>query len=355
MSEKQEGTWSALRDYVDGRLKTLEVPGAAVGVIAGDDVQCGGFGITNVAHPLQVTSETLFQIGSITKTFTGTLLMQRVEASTLDLDAPIRSILPSFRVADEETSERATVRHLLTHTGGWVGDVFEDTGSGRDALECYVAEMARLDQLAPLGDVWSYNNAGFAVAGRLLEVLSDAPYAQVLRDRLLSPLGVRTCFLGCGPMMTERFAVGHSIGPNGPTVARPWPLPASVDPVGGIACDIRDLLVYARFHLGDGTTPDGTRLLARATLESMHAPAVHVWGNEFWGLPFSVAEQAGVRIVSHGGGTVGAVLASSSRPGAPVRAMRPHERGSRRPTGARSQRLGARRVPRDSQPVARAD
>jgi len=305
MCETRGETWKRMGEFVERRLAATGVPGASVGVLHEDEMRTTGFGVTNADHPLPVTDGTLHQIGSITKTFTGTLAMRLVEQGALDLDAPIRSYLPDFAVADSEATAHATIRHLLTHTGGWVGDVFDDTGDGEDALEIYVARMGRLEQLAPTGTVWSYNNAGFAVLGRIIEVVTGRPFAEVLREMLLEPLGLGETYLDPDPVITRRFAVGHLVTPAGAQVIPVWILPGYVRPMGGVICSVKDLLRYARFHLGNGATEAGDRLLAQESLAQMQAPQVTVWGKAHWGLPWSVDETTAVRQVSHGGGTVG--------------------------------------------------
>lgn len=305
MSGTKGEAWRRLGEFAERKLKATGIPGASVGVLSGDEVRTAGFGVTNADHPLPVTDGTLHQIGSITKTFTGTLAMHLVDQGALDLDVPVRTYLPGFRVADEGATARATIRHLMTHTAGWVGDVFDDTGNGEDALEIYVDRMAHLEQLAPIGTVWSYNNAGFAVLGRIIEVVTGRPYAEVLREMLLEPLGLGETYLDPDPVITRRFAVGHQVTPNGAEVIPVWILPGYVRPMGGIMCSVKDLLRYARFHLGDGTTEAGRRLLAAEHLAQMQAPQVTVWGKAHWGLPWSVDETTSVRQISHGGGTVG--------------------------------------------------
>jgi len=109
------------------------------------------FGVTNVDNPLPVDADTLFQVGSITKTFTATAAMRLVDEGRLDLDRPLQTDLPDLRLVDPQVAAAVTPRHLLTHTAGWVGDYFSDTGRGDDALARYVAEMAELEQLTPLG------------------------------------------------------------------------------------------------------------------------------------------------------------------------------------------------------------
>ena len=297
--------WERLTELVEAARRKHGVPGAAVGLLRDGEATAAGFGVTSVDHPLDVTAETLFQIGSITKTFTGTILMRLADAGEIDLDSAVRAYVPSFRVADEDVSARATLRHLLTHVGGWAGDLFVDSGEGADALARYVERMAELKQVAPLGEVWSYNNAGFAVAGLVIERVTGTDYATALREKLLAPLGLEQCRLDAAETIAERFAVGHTVGSDGAKVARPWALPRAVLPMGGIMASAGDLLTYAGFHLGDGSSPDGSRILARETLALMHAPAVTVRGVDAWGLPFSIDDTHGVRLVSHGGGTVG--------------------------------------------------
>ncbi len=305
MAERQ--AWERLTEFVEEKLKATGVPGASIGILHRGEMQTAGFGVTNADHPLAVTDETLHQIGSITKTFTGTLAMRLVEAGQIDLDATVRTYLPEFRVADEKASARATVRHLMTHTGGWAGDLFEDTGTGDGALPKYIELMADLEQLAPLGTVWSYNNAGFAVLGRIIEIVTGKGYADVLREMLLEPLGLESSHFDIDPVVTRRFAVGHRATPTGAQVVPSWVLPGFVRPMGALICSVKDLLRYARFHLGNGTTEEGERLLSKESLAQMQSPHVRVWGDVHWGLTWSVDETASMRRVSHGGGTAGQI------------------------------------------------
>jgi CubicO group peptidase (beta-lactamase class C family) len=305
MNTEMEEKWSRLGEKVEGEMRKREIPGVALGVLYRDEIRTAGFGVTNVDHPLPVTEDTLFQIGSITKTFTGTAVMRLVEMGELELDAAVRTYLPDFKVSDETAASRATARHLLTHTGGWEGDFFHDTGAGDDALARYVADMAELKQLAPLGAHFSYCNSGFAVAGYLIERVTGKSYQAALKELVLEPLGLAHCFFDPGDVITHRFAVGHSPGDDGPQVARPWPLPRAVYPVGGIVCPVGDLLRYAQFHMGDGTAEGGVRLLSPDSLSQMQSTQVPVWGDRSWGLTWSLESLNGARLVRHGGGTKG--------------------------------------------------
>ncbi len=172
MGANHEANWDHLCQFVGKVMQEKGVPGVAVGILHGVETAAAGFGVTNVDHPLSVTDETLFQIDSITKTFTATAIMRLVEMGKLKLDATVRTYLPGFKVAYESAASQATIRHLLTHMGGWFGDFFPDTGGGDDALRRYMVDMAELEQLAPIGTVWSYNNSGFCLAGYVIETVT---------------------------------------------------------------------------------------------------------------------------------------------------------------------------------------
>ncbi len=123
-------------------MKRLDVPGVALGIHQKGQEFSAGFGITSVEHPLPVTVNTLFQTGSISKTFTGTAIMMLVEQGKVDLDAPVKKYIKDFKVQDQEVTRKVTVRQLLTHMGGWVGDYFNDFGNGDDALDRMVKDIA---------------------------------------------------------------------------------------------------------------------------------------------------------------------------------------------------------------------
>jgi CubicO group peptidase (beta-lactamase class C family) len=304
-----DADFTALDAYVVERMEALGVPGVAVGVLHGDREHAAGFGVTNLDHPLPVDAETLFQIGSTTKTYTGTALMRLVEAGKLDLDAPVREYLPEFQVADEAVSDAVTVRHLVTHTAGWFGDDFTDPGDGDDALARYVDGMADLPQVAPLGEFFSYNNAAIIAAGRVLEVLTGQTYEAALRDLVLTPLGMDRSFFFAEEVITEAVAAGHDAPEGTPVVVGPWAILRAANPAGGIVSDVGDVLRFARFHLGDGTA-DGAPLLSPASLALMQTPQ-GPGGNlgsevlDGVGVTWLLSTVGGARVVQHGGSTNG--------------------------------------------------
>jgi CubicO group peptidase (beta-lactamase class C family) len=289
-------------DAVRASMDETQTPGVAVGLLHEGEERVAGFGVTSTENPLEVTPDTLFQIGSITKTFTGTAAMRLVERGDLDLDIPVRTYLPGLKLSDEDVAARVTTRHLLTHTGGWIGDYFDDFGTGDDALARMCESLAMLPQLTPLGEVWSYNNAGFYLAGRVIELIAGKPYETALQELVLEPLGLEHTFFHQDDVMTRRFAVGHLRNDDGPqNVARPWGIGRAHHAAGGIAATVGDLLRYARFHMGDG---EGA--LQRATLDEMQTSQLEVGSTfEFVGITWSISERTGARLVGHSGGTNG--------------------------------------------------
>jgi CubicO group peptidase (beta-lactamase class C family) len=294
-----------LGTLVRDAMERYHVPGVAIGMLRAGAVEVEAFGVTSVEHPLPVDGDTLFQIASVTKTMTATVIMRLVERGKLDLDAPVRRYIPAFRLRDPAAQERATVRHLVTHTGGWLGDCFADFGNGDDALERYVAAMAELEQITPLGEIWHYSNSSFTLLGRLIEVVTGKTYEEATRELLFVPLGMtRSCF-SANEAITHRVAIGHVIVDEKPVVARPWAFPRATTPVGGIASTANDLMRYARFHLGDGTAPDGARLLSKASLDLMRTPLADADLDRKVGVSWFVRTVGGVRLQYHGGVAIG--------------------------------------------------
>ena len=223
----------------------------------------------------------------------------------LELDTPLRAYLPELELASPEAAESVTMRHLLTHTSGWVGDYFEDFGPGPDAVARYVARMRELPQLTRPGELWSYNNANFWLAGRVIEVVTGKTWEEALRDLVLGPLGLRRSFFFADEVITHRFAVGHHIRAQQVSVARRWSYPRR-RPSGSIISSARDQLRYARFHMGDGRTHSGERLLSAEAMAAMQTPLVpRDLRGGMMGLTWMLDDIDGTRIVRHGGSTNG--------------------------------------------------
>jgi CubicO group peptidase (beta-lactamase class C family) len=293
-------------------LRKYHVPGAAWAVAQGDQVIDGAVGLLSKATGVEATADSVFQIGSITKLWTSTLVMQLADEGRVDLDQPVRAYVPEFRVADEVASAVITVRQLLNHTAGFEGDIFTDTGVGDDCLEKYVATLEGTPQLFPPGEQFSYNNAGYCLLGRLVEVLRGKPYDVCLREHLITPLGLTHTATGPYEAIMFRAAMGHiQPEPGGDYVPAPiWAMARSNAPAGSmLAMRPRDLVAFARMHLEDGVAADGTQVLAAGTAARMTArevglPELGLMGTS-WGLGFERFDTPAGTIVGHDGSTIG--------------------------------------------------
>ncbi|MET8521243.1 serine hydrolase domain-containing protein [Nocardioides sp. NPDC004968] len=260
------------RSWIESEFPALlarrRVPAAAVGVLQDGQVIDHACGILNLETGVEATTDSLFQVGSITKLWTTDLVMQLVDEGRVGLDDEIRRHLPGFAVADEEASATITIRQLLSHTAGFEGDIFTDHGPGDDAVERFVASMGDLPQIFAPGERFSYSNAGFAVLGRLVEVLRGTTWDRALQERLAAPLGLTHIATTAYDAIRFRAAMGH-IDPAPDHVLRPgpaWGMARASGPVGAmLSMRVRDLLGFAAMHLDGGTAPDGTRVLSAAS------------------------------------------------------------------------------------------
>jgi len=282
--------------------EVCHVPGMAIGILADGEALTEGLGVTDPRAPLGVDADTLFQIGSISKTFAATLAALLAQRGRLDLDAPLTEYLTDFKVADADTTKRVTPRNLLSHNAGWLGDHFE---MDNPSLEVAVDRMRWMPQLYPLGELWSYNNAAFYVAGRLLEVVGGKPYTMQIKQEFLDPLGMKNTGYRLTDLLTAKVAMGFTAVYKPEDEAKPgrWYGVGAVDPVGGLSSTVNDLLRWAQFMI-DGKDDAGNEILgsdAREALRELRTPGAV---DTFSGLSWFTKDVDGVRLMHHGGSMI---------------------------------------------------
>jgi CubicO group peptidase (beta-lactamase class C family) len=287
----------------------LDVPGVAVGIIQDGVEQYSFHGVTSIKNPLAVDETTLFQFGSTGKTYTATAILRLMERGDLELDKPVRTYLPEFALQDEDVARDVKVLNLLNHTAGWEGDLSDNTGEGDDALERYVALMKDIRQVTPLNATVSYNNASLSVAGHIIEKITGKTYEAAMRELVFEPLGLDDTLFFMNDIMMRRFAVGHVQEEDGSIhLASSWAIPRGNAPAGGMSATAADQIRWARFHLGDGTAADGTRVLSAESVARMQQPTVSMPGSalgDHVGISWLLRDVDGVRVVAHGGTTIG--------------------------------------------------
>jgi CubicO group peptidase (beta-lactamase class C family) len=295
-----DGLTAALAEHVERH----RVPGAAAGLLVGGEAHTASVGVTNVEHPLPVTDTTLFQVASITKTFVSTAVMLLVEEGRLALDDPVGKHLPTLHARTGLDAGAITVEHLLSHQAGFDGDHLF-VGRVPDSLD----QLADARRLFEPGTGVSYNNAAFSIAGEVIAAVSGTSFESFVQERLLEPLGIKGYFTA-DEAITHRVAAPHYVVGDATGVLRGtgwqpgWELAPVDRAAGGLITSVSGLLAWARFHL-DGTTADGSTLLARELVEHMHRPLVELDRWTGIGLDWFVIASEGGTAIDHGGLTVG--------------------------------------------------
>ncbi len=289
-----------LATLIQQKMADYGVPGVGFAILKKGQLIERGFGVTNVDNVQQVTPDTIFALASISKTVTTTAMMRLVEQGKVDLNAPVKKYLPDFKVQDESQTNNVLIWHLLTHTPGWEGQLTA-ADRGSQTLAGFIDSIKDLPKLAEPGEVWSYNNAGFNVAGRVIEVVTGQSIHDAFRSLVFEPIGLTRAFTRIEDLVTYPFVVAHRGNPGAVSVSRPLSRSVSVA-AGGVSMSLNDLMLYARFHLGDGTGRDGKPVLSKASLDLMKTPKVHKNATEDdMGLGWHLRKVNGVMTAAHGG------------------------------------------------------
>jgi CubicO group peptidase (beta-lactamase class C family) len=302
--------------WLSDRLATCaarcRIPGAAVAVVHRGQLHEAATGVLNVATQVAATPDSLFQVGSITKTFTATLVLQLVEQGRIALSDPVRKHLPWFAVASREGTERVTIEHLLTHSSGIDGDFFPDTGTDSDCVEKYVRLCATLGQVHPPGGGPSYTNAGFIILAAMLQEITGKSWDMLLFERILEPLQATHMTTDPFEFPRYRVAVGHLPDPNTrqQAVPRHLNLPRGTGPTGAtLHASAADLARFGETIRKGGMTPSGACLLRADTIAVAHERRKS-WPMAPWlglgvGLGWMLYDWNGRHLFGHDGATVG--------------------------------------------------
>lgn len=240
-------SFDSLVAWLSGKMEALDVPGAAIGVVNGDQRLTRGLGIANTAGTA-FTPSTPFGIASLTKIFTATSLASLANDGALDLDGLVRDHLPDFKVADPVTTDTVTVGNLLSHAGGWA-DLLEPV-PGEDDLGWYASQMAEAPQVAPVGTQFNYSNSGFLVLGAIIEQLVNNRYETNIAESVLQPLGMTHSEFANTAARTSDRAVGHQIVDGKQTEIPLADVPRAINPAAGLISTLDDMLNFVQAHAG---------------------------------------------------------------------------------------------------------
>jgi CubicO group peptidase (beta-lactamase class C family) len=312
--------------YVYGRIDELNLQvtiaqvldrwpcaGLAVAVVNESGIRWFyGHGFANVAGKTPITEDTVFRVGSITKVFTATAVMQLWEQGLVDLDAPANDYLRTFQLVPTKSNLRpATVRHLLTHTAGvgyWrrLSDLLQPgVGSGDRARRSGAPPLADyyrrgLPVEVEPGTKWAYSNHGFAALGQIVEDVSGQPLDRYLRDRIFDPLGMEHTDLLRSERVRPHLATGYALGSRGlkPVADREVPTIGG----SGMYSTTADVARYVAALLGMMTVKEQGSVLKPETVATMFQPHFQpdprVPG---MGLSFELGEEGGHQTVGKTG------------------------------------------------------
>ena len=290
--------------FVEREMAKQKVPGAAVAVIQGDKVTYAqGFGWRDVDAQLPVTTETLFHIGSTTKSMTAMAIASLVDDGVLDWDTPVVDVYPQFQLA--EATDTVTFRHLLSMRGGipdWAEDDFDiDNGSAEDLLQ-YVADI---ELLAEPGGEFSYSNISASLSGYVGGLADggdvnqlNAAYADLLQSRVLEPIGMQNAAIFYSDAQKSPHYGKSYILDRGEIIeAEPEDWDADpLAPSGVLKADVLDMSLYISTQLNRGVAPNGTRVISEKNMEAMWQP--HLEG---YALGWEIKKEQRVTSISHEG------------------------------------------------------
>ena len=295
-------------------VKEHRLPGAAVGVVHGDDlVWSAGIGFADVSTGRPHDPTTLHRIASITKTFTGTAVMQLRDEGLLHLDDPAVTYLPELRSSQSPFGaiETVTIRRLLSHESGMKGDPpgtewVSATYEGDPVVN--LANAAAFGTMVPPNTQQKYSNLGFQLLGEVVARVGGQPYASYLRANVLEPLGMSsTAFDPLDPALEGRCATGY----RGRAFSDELEPAIAVPPIeaeAGLWSNVEDLARWVSFQFRRDAGPrGGAQILAGATLKEMQTPRYlgdDAW-TEAWGIAWYAQRKDDVIWVQHSGGLHG--------------------------------------------------
>jgi len=282
-------------------------PGAVTGVLVGDRSHVASYGVTSVEHPQALDARSLFQVGSISKTFTSAAVMVLVQEGKVALDDPVSRHLPDLAAATGLDLDSITVEHTLSHQSGFDGDhLFVD----RETHD--LAALADARRMFAPGTGFSYSNAGFSIAGAVIEAASRQTFESFVRTRLLLPLGMTSASFRADDAITHQVAMPHWLADGEAFVLRRlgwqpgWELGPVDRAAAGLIASVDHLLAWCRFQR-TGLGLDGGVVLTPESLDRLHTPVVNANLLEDIGLDWFVEQPGGCTAIGHGGVTAGYV------------------------------------------------
>ncbi|MEX2284436.1 MAG: serine hydrolase [Gemmatimonadota bacterium] len=310
----------ALDDYVSQSVSRLELPGAALAVVKdGRVVVTKGYGVRELGKPDLIDANTIFDIASLTKSFTAAAVGALVDDGTLVWDDPVRRHLPQLTFADPYLTANVTLRDLLSHRTG-IAAANQAAFSAVLPRAALIRAAARMPVVAPFRERYVYSNVGYTIAAEAAATAAGSSWRSLVTQRLLVPLGMTrtTADFAAAPQLGN-LAVGHALfGGVQRAVPRGGVSRITTEPAGAVQSSAADLARWMNFHLSNGSR-DGKRILSADALNDMHSPHIvsrttsafresrQVKYYAGYGMGWQVFDYRGHRILWHSGNGDGQV------------------------------------------------
>jgi D-alanyl-D-alanine carboxypeptidase len=301
-----EAAFAQLDRYIERQMAADNTPGLALALTDRErTLRVATYGFADLAARTPVTPDTLFEIGSIGKSFTSLALLREHEAGNLDLQAPVARYLPWFEV--RSAFPPISIHHLLSHTAGIIAGTDPTPG-----VEYQVWALRETEAATPPGTSYHYSNVGYKALGLVLERLTGQGYGDAIRSRVLTPLGMAASEPAITNALRPRLAIGYTTlfddrppHRSNPLVPATWLETESGD--GSIASTPEEMAVYLRMLLNHGQGAQ-ERLLSKAGFTTMTQPVIAIEGGDepaCYGYGIYLLKVDGHTYVGHDGGMVG--------------------------------------------------
>jgi beta-lactamase class C len=257
--------------FIERAIRAGTSPGAAVAIVKDSSIiYLKGFGLKQTGKPDSINTNTVFRLGSVSKCFASVLAGTLVSDHVFDWDDPVIKYLPDFALKSKESTEKLTLRHVLSHTIGLPYHAFTNMIEERAPLDTLLKELRYLDLIGEPGKVYSYQNVGYSLIGEVIKATTHKSFEESLTEKLFLPLQMKNSSASYEAMV------------NNPNIAKPhlfsrkrWvSIPVSdtyydVTPAGGVNASIADMALWLKALLGNEQD-----VLTNATLDQIFEPQV---------------------------------------------------------------------------------
>ncbi|WP_214483974.1 serine hydrolase domain-containing protein [Bacillus sp. SM2101] len=299
----EEDLKNTIEKYVESYLEEQRIPGASIAIVKDKELFFSqGWGVTGESEE-EVTTQTPFTVGSISKSLTGLAVMKLIEEGTVQLDDPIQMYLPWFSLKDKEAASKITIVQLLTQTSGistYSGLLLSDQGSQDfNTIKNNVESLSDTKLTATPGEKHQYSNANYLILGALIEEVTNQTYSEYMEEQVFSPLGMNNAAADNDTAYERGYLAGY----------QSWfgiPRKSSVTydnggaPYGYITASADDMVQIIHFL----SQQDGNSLLNEKYMNLYLTPHVQTGDNRFYGLGVRISNPYSEdKIVWHSGST----------------------------------------------------